>query len=78
MGLLHDELKRNGYEGHALEVLLVRILFCLFADDNGGQMVMGIPEFDLVAAFLGGNYSDTATFRAQREFVPQLLLSAVR
>lgn len=35
MGLLHDELKRNGYEGHALEVLLVRILFCLFADDTG-------------------------------------------
>lgn len=30
MGRLHDALKASGYEGHALEVLLVRLLFCLF------------------------------------------------
>ncbi len=35
MGDLHDALKRDGYEGHALEVFLVRLLFCLFADDTG-------------------------------------------
>lgn len=35
MGLLHDALKESGYEGHALEVFLVRLLFCLFADDTG-------------------------------------------
>ena len=35
MGKLHDALKAAGYEGHALEVLLVRLLFCLFADDTG-------------------------------------------
>ncbi|MEW5965757.1 MAG: DNA methyltransferase [Pseudomonadota bacterium] len=35
MGRLHDALKAAGYEGHALEVLLVRLLFCLFADDTG-------------------------------------------
>lgn len=35
MGALHDELKESGYEGHQLEVLLVRLLFCLFADDTG-------------------------------------------
>jgi hypothetical protein len=35
MGRLHDALKAVGYEGHALEVLLVRLLFCLFADDTG-------------------------------------------
>jgi hypothetical protein len=35
MGTLHDALKASGYEGHALEVLLVRLLFCLFADDTG-------------------------------------------
>ena len=35
MGRLHDTLKASGYEGHALEVLLVRLLFCLFADDTG-------------------------------------------
>ncbi len=32
---LHDALKDIGYEGHELEVYLVRILFCMFADDTG-------------------------------------------
>src|SRR5690606_21165179 len=35
MGKLHDELEESGYEGHPLEVFLVRLLFCLFADDTG-------------------------------------------
>ena len=35
MGALHDALKASGYEGHALEVVLVRLLFCLFAEDTG-------------------------------------------
>jgi hypothetical protein len=44
MGRLHDALKASGYgqdegphwrAGHPLEVLLVRLLFCLFADDTG-------------------------------------------
>lgn len=35
LGKLHDQLKISGYEGHPLEVLLVRLLFCLFADDSG-------------------------------------------
>ncbi|OYY81582.1 MAG: hypothetical protein B7Y33_01480, partial [Hydrogenophilales bacterium 16-62-9] len=35
MGKLHDRLKASGYEGHPLEVLLVRLLFCLFAEDTG-------------------------------------------
>jgi hypothetical protein len=34
MGALHDNLRENGYEGHRLEVYLVRLLFCLFADDT--------------------------------------------
>lgn len=34
MGSLHDKLKEVGYEGHTLEVYLVRLLFCLFADDT--------------------------------------------
>lgn len=48
-----------------------------FAGGNGGQIFMGIPELDLVIAFTGGNYSDPATFTAQRLFVPQYLLPAV-
>ena len=34
MGKLHDSLKEIGYAGHPLEVYLVRLLFCLFADDT--------------------------------------------
>ncbi|WP_379509285.1 DNA methyltransferase, partial [Novosphingobium bradum] len=35
MGRLHDALEETGYTGHDLEQLLVRLLFCLFADDTG-------------------------------------------
>lgn len=35
MGKLHDRLKEIGYEGHSLELYLVRLLFLLFADDTG-------------------------------------------
>ncbi len=35
MGKLHDQLKAIGYDGHNLELYLVRLLFCLFADDTG-------------------------------------------
>jgi hypothetical protein len=34
MGKLHDRLEEVGYSGHDLEVYLVRLLFCLFADDT--------------------------------------------
>lgn len=35
MGILHDALKEAGYTGRDLEIYLVRLLFCLFADDTG-------------------------------------------
>lgn len=35
LGGLHDALEKGGYRGHELERFLVRILFCLFADDTG-------------------------------------------
>lgn len=35
MGKLHDALKESGYVGHDLEQYLVRLVFCLFADDTG-------------------------------------------
>jgi hypothetical protein len=34
MGKLHDRLEEIGFSGHPLEVYLVRILFCLFAEDT--------------------------------------------
>ena len=35
VGQLHDALHASGHRGHALERFLVRIVFCLFADDTG-------------------------------------------
>ena len=35
MGRLHDALEASGYRGHDLEMFLVRVVFCLFADDTG-------------------------------------------
>lgn len=35
VGKLHDALEESGYVGHDLEQFLVRIVFCLFADDTG-------------------------------------------
>ena len=34
LGKLHDQIRSIGYIGHDLEILLVRILFCLFAEDT--------------------------------------------
>jgi hypothetical protein len=35
LGELHDVLEDGGYSGHDLERFLVRVLFCLFAEDTG-------------------------------------------
>lgn len=35
LGELHDELQNGGYAGHHLERFLIRVLFCLFAEDTG-------------------------------------------
>ena len=35
LAALHDSIKATDYKGKDLETLLVRILFCLFADDTG-------------------------------------------
>ncbi|MGI8570925.1 MAG: type IIL restriction-modification enzyme MmeI [Methylocella sp.] len=44
MGALHDALDEAGYRGHKLERFLVRLLFCLFADDTGIFQPLGIFE----------------------------------
>ena len=46
MGKLYDQLEEFGYEGHHLEVYLVRLLFILFADDTS------IFEKDIFKEFL--------------------------
>jgi CubicO group peptidase (beta-lactamase class C family) len=55
-----------------------RRLHAYFPGGNGGQVYIGIPDLGLLIAFTGGNYADPVLFRAQREFVPQDILPAVR
>ena len=35
MGQLYDSLKNDGYDGYELELFLVRLLFCVYAEDTG-------------------------------------------
>ncbi len=42
MGRLHDALLASGYGGHDLDRLLVRLVFCLFADATGIFVPRGI------------------------------------
>lgn len=35
MARLHNQLRDDNYTGHDLEILLVRLVFCMFADDSG-------------------------------------------
>lgn len=51
MGVLHDELEKAGFVGHDLEVLLVRLLFCLFADDTGIFPTQSFRESGLSRVF---------------------------
>jgi CubicO group peptidase (beta-lactamase class C family) len=44
---------------------------------NGGQVVMFIPELDLVIATTGGNYSDPTTTLMTDELIPRYILPAV-
>ncbi len=63
MGKLHDALKAAGYDGHALEVLLVRLLFCLFGDDTGIFPRHAFHE--LLAQRTGVDGTDTGQWLAQ-------------
>jgi CubicO group peptidase (beta-lactamase class C family) len=69
---------RYGYLWWVIEFpYKTRTVRAFFAGGNGGQVVMGIPELDMVVAFYGGNYSDPVLFKPQRVFVPQYILPAV-
>ena len=54
-----------------------RTVQAFFAGGNGGQVVIGIPELDLVVAAYGGNYNDPVLFRTQRRLVPEYVVPAV-
>jgi len=48
-----------------------------FAGGNGGQVVMGIPDLDLLVAIYAGNYSDPVLYKIEEQLVPQYILPAL-
>lgn len=48
-----------------------------FAGGNGGNIVVVVPDLDVVIAFFGGNYADRVLYRAQDEFIPNYILPAI-
>jgi hypothetical protein len=64
MGKLHDALKASGYDGHPLERLLVRLLFCLFADDTGIFPERGMLE-DFIVNRTGADGADLGPWLIQ-------------
>ncbi len=57
---------------------LNRKVTAFYAAGNGGQIVMGIPELELLIAFYAGNYSHQVGRKIQEEFVPMYILPALK
>jgi CubicO group peptidase (beta-lactamase class C family) len=49
----------------------------IYAAGNGGQLVMAVPELDLVIAFYSGDFGHRAALTAQRVYIPEFILPAV-
>lgn len=47
------------------------------ASGNGTQMVLGVPDLDLLVAMHGGNYGTATSSIGYREYVPQRILPAI-
>jgi len=62
--LYHFEVGNHGYRGYA-------------AGGNGGQIVIVIPDLDLVVGFTGGAYGEFPKwYKWQTELLPQLIIPA--
>ena len=64
VGRLHDALADAGHRGHDLERFLVRVVFCMFADDTGVFEPRDI-FFDFVEARTGEDGADLGPWLAQ-------------
>lgn len=68
MGDLHDAVEADGFTGHELERFLVRVLFCLFAEDTG------IFDRDAFTLFIENHTkSDGANLGSQLSMLFQVL-----
>lgn len=73
MGRIHDELDAAGYSGHDLRVLLVRLVFLMFADDTGALGETGAFE-DYIERKTGEDGSDLG---ARLAFLFQVLDTSI-
>ena len=64
VGRLHDALADAGHRGHDLERFLVRVVFCMFADDTGVFEPRDI-FLDFIEARTGGDGADLGPWLAQ-------------
>ena len=55
-----------------------RTVRAYFASGNGGQIVMVVPDLDLVIAGFAANYSERAGRHIQENLVPNGILPAIR
>jgi CubicO group peptidase (beta-lactamase class C family) len=55
-----------------------RTITAYFASGNGGQVVVVVPEADMVIACFGGNYGGRAGWAVVREHIPKYILGAVK
>jgi CubicO group peptidase (beta-lactamase class C family) len=70
----------DGYNWHVNEVKLGDRTFRQYeANGNGGQLLMVVPEADLVVVFTAGNYMNYGVWRRFRdELLPQYILAAIK
>ena len=69
----------DGYDWHLNDIKLGDRVFKQYdASGNGGQLIMVVPELDLVVMFTAGNYGNFGVWRHFRDdFLPQYILAAV-
>ena len=70
----------DGYNWHTNEIKAGDKVYRQYeANGNGGQLLMVIPDLDLVVLFTAGNYGNYRVWRTFREdLLPQYILSAIK
>ena len=76
---LKDEPQHDyGYGWHERNFIQVggRVLRDYVAGGNGGQLIIVIPDLDMVVGINGGSYGDFRWYRWELDFLPQFIVPA--
>jgi CubicO group peptidase (beta-lactamase class C family) len=55
-----------------------RTITAHFASGNGGQVIVVVPEADMVIGAFGGNYGGQTGWSVVRDYIPKYVLPAVK